>query len=143
MAIVIADDNENWRKWGSLVAAWVKGDVPRPATTGELGMLLAHYGIDGYVTGTDRPVNFVVNFDDGPLNISVPGQSELEAALHSLTPEAPLPSFYDVAYGGAPKMRLASDEQQAFALRRLGEAALNGVSMVSHPDYVPPRPPKK
>jgi hypothetical protein len=140
MQITIADDNENWHKWGALVLDWVEGRMPRPRTTSELSDMIALRGIVGHVNGPVRPVVFFERSVDGPVDIVLPSSQELQAALGATSAGPfPLPGFYDVAYGGALRAFLSSDEAEAFAIRRAGESAIDGISMVTHPDYKPPK----
>jgi hypothetical protein len=126
MRVELADDNDNWRKWGALVRDWITGKAERPASTGELNELMARKGITGQVPGPDRPVQMVDYPDDGIFYIPLPSARMLAEKMETVKAgNYPLPAFYAVAFGGANEAGLAQEEADAFALRRIGEYTIN------------------
>jgi hypothetical protein len=126
MRINLADDNENWRKWGALVRDFILQPETRPCSTDALNALMKVKGIVGNVPGQDRPVNVIDYDDDGIFYLALPSRTMLETKVLTIGPGPyPLPAFYTVAFGGAPEVGLAQDEAESFALRRIGEYTIN------------------
>jgi hypothetical protein len=126
MRIDLADDNDNWRKWGALVRDFIVSPETRPGSTADLNTLMKNRGIAGNVAGPDRPVQFVEYADDGVFYLALPSRAMLEQKLPTITAGPfPLPAFYTVAFGGAAEVSLSQDEAESFALRRIGEYTIN------------------
>ena len=126
MRVIIADDDENWRKWGELVVSWINNPLTRPATTSALKTIMRQKTIAGDVPGADRAIEFVDYADNGPLYLALPSVAMLAAKLATVTfGPYPLPGFYTIAFGGATKVNLTPAVSLAFALRRIGEYVVN------------------
>jgi hypothetical protein len=136
MLIDIGDDAANWMKWGQLVQDWACGATPRPTDAAMMQQQISDRGITARVPGCDdkppRPVIFYqygdypgTGYSSVPLTLPLPSCKMIQddqAALSANAPEPyPLPSFYPIAFGGAPEVTLNQTELLAFALRRLGE----------------------
>jgi hypothetical protein len=129
MRVVITDEDDNWRRWGALLLTWVHNPACRPNTTGELLAQFKTNGIDGKVPGPNRPVQFI-GYDEGgtntPLTIALPNKAMLDAKLATIPVGIyPIPKFYDLVYGGAPRVSFTEAERDAFELRRIGEYTIN------------------
>jgi hypothetical protein len=128
MRIQIADNNENWLNWGNLVQAWIRKTKTRPGNVGDLKKQLADNQVNANVEGPDtKPVVFWDYPDNNtPLRIALPTEAMLDARLQTVRPGAyPLPLFYDIAFGGANRASLSSEESLKFAARRIGEYSVN------------------
>ena len=99
----------------------------RPKTVAELVEIMKKNDIRGSVPDSDKYPNKPVVITDynegGPLYIWLPSQAALKRELEKVVPNKsyPLPSWYSVAFGGAPRVDLAEGEGKAFAARRVGE----------------------
>jgi hypothetical protein len=134
--INIEDDNDNWSRWGNLVASWINDKtITRPATVGDLRAAMKAAGVIGIVEGDDsRGVTFVDYKDTGPIVIPLPTAAMVKADVDLLDGIAmhppgqrryPLPTFYAVAFGGLSMVDLGQSELQVMARRRLGEYVIN------------------
>jgi len=128
MRIDIQDDNESWLNWGTLVRAWIQGKT-RPNTVKELKAQLAEASVTATVAGPDNRIVTVLDYAESPGNplvIMIPTGAMLQAKLATVTSgRYPLPLFYDIAFGGAPRANLSAQESLNFALRRIGEYTVN------------------
>ncbi len=130
MLVDIHDDADNWRKWGELVRSWIFNPTTRPADTAAMQAQIDAAGIIGTAPTPNRSVHFVDYNDATPLYFPLPTTAMVlndEANLNKIAAQAsgqrqyPLPIFYSIAFGGAPKVDLAPGEMLAFGKRRLGE----------------------
>jgi hypothetical protein len=132
----IYDDDANWLRWSKLVKKWIDDDKPphksRPTTVKALKQQLREAKVRATVEGGGkRPVK-IYQYPDGPtapLEIPIPSVKMLKAKLKLVTagpyPRALMPSFYDIADGGAPRVRLSKQKALDFAMRRVGEYTVN------------------
>jgi hypothetical protein len=129
MLVNIADDADNWRKWGDLVRSWIFDPHTRPDDTAAMQTQINNNQIDGHVPGPVRKVKFI-DYDDGKLYFPLPSETMVlndEADLHAIAQrqqgqrQYPLPTFYAAAFGLASKVDLNDAEMLAFGRRRLGE----------------------
>src|SRR5579871_507662 len=129
MRIQIQDDNQNWLNWGQLVRAWIFDSQSRPTTVAELRAQLTKNDVTAIVQGADQRVVAIqdcVDSPSDPLVIMIPTIEMLNEKLQTVTSGPyPLPLFYDICYGGAPRANLSPQESQNFALRRIGEYTVN------------------
>ena len=129
MRINILDDNENWLKWGILLQTWIDDAAGRPTSVGELRGQLAKNGISATVAGPDeRTVNIQSYHDaEDELVIMIPSKAMRDAKLATVMPGPynVMPLFYDIAFGGAPRVPLSAQEARNFAIRRIGEYSVN------------------
>jgi hypothetical protein len=130
MRIQIKDDNQNWLNWGQLVLTWISDPQSRPTTVAELKAQLRDNSVTALVQGADQRVvaiqDYVDNPDVAPLVIMIPTKEMLDDKLRTVTSGPyPLPLFYDIAYKGAARASLSSQESQNFAFRRIGEYTVN------------------
>ena len=130
MQVNITDDPANWVKWGSLVRAWIFGEVTLPTDTAKMQQQMTDRGIDGSVPGPVRGVTFIPYNDGEPLIFPLPTQAMVHANEAALAKAAgnpagqrdyPLPGFYAIDFGGAKEVDLTLDEMLAMGRRRLGE----------------------
>jgi hypothetical protein len=129
MQVDIQDDAANWLRWGELVRSWVFDRNTRPATTADMQIQMNDHHVVGQVPGPSRPVKFI-DYDDDKLYFPLPSTTMVlndESELHVIAGRAqgqrhyPLPTFYAIAFGGAPEVDLSDTEMLAFGRRRLGE----------------------
>ena len=132
MRVDIKNDNQNWLNWGNLVQIWIDNDKMRPTTIRALKDQLTEYSIIATVTGPDNRVVTVYSYSDDlnePLVIPIPSPAMRDHKLGLVTPGpypyAVMPSFYDIAYGGAARVPLSQQEACDFAVRRIGEYTVN------------------
>ena len=132
MRIDIQNDNQNWLNWGNLVLIWIDNEKARPTTIGALKDQMREYSVVGAVDGADDRVVTVYSYSDSlsaPLVIPIPSPAMRDHKLGLVTPGpypyAVMPSFYDIAYGGAARVPLSQQEARDFAVRRIGEYTVN------------------
>jgi hypothetical protein len=133
MRVEITNDNQNWLNWGKLVNLWIERSIPRPETVGELRQQLITHEVDATVQGKDERsvvIDDYVAEEDDPLVIMLPNRQMRDKRMtEDVQPNVPgpypLPLFYDIVYGGAPRVALSSQEKIDFALRRIGEYTIN------------------
>jgi len=135
MRIVIADDNDNYLRWGNLVVTWVNDETKWPINVGDLRRQMANAGVNGSIAGPDnRGVSIQRYPDDAadqlpPVELVLPTQAMLNARLALVRPgpypRDLMPSFMDIAYGGAARANLSQQEADDFAIRRVGEYSIN------------------
>lgn len=129
MRINIQDDNENWLKWGNLLQTWVDSASARPTSVGELRQQLTKNGIWATVAGPDEKAVAIQAYPDSDeeLVIMIPSKAMRDAKLATVRPGPykVMPLFYDIAFGGAPRVNLSEQEAHNFALRRIGEYSVN------------------
>lgn len=133
--IEITDNNANWLAWGNLVLAWVNGTQATPQTVSDLRTQMTAANVQGQVQGNpNRGVTFVVYPANGAIVIPLPNpgmvQSDnqfLRQLTHNGTQPAPypLPAFYSVCFGGAPRAALSLQELLNMEARRIGEYVIN------------------
>jgi hypothetical protein len=136
MQININDTPENWLKWGKLVRGWVFSAATRPADTAAMQAQMDAAGVVGSVPGQPgppRPVKFVqFNYGADDWIFPLPAkemviEDEAELAKIAAHPpgqrQYPLPSFYAIAFGGAPMVDVepSNNAMLDFGTRRLGE----------------------
>ena len=131
MRIKIADDNQNWLNWGNLVLSWING-AQRPITVGELKQQLSGANVTAEVEGIDRRTVTILDYEDDPtaaLVLAIPTKKMLAEKLKYVKagpyPRELMPTFYDIAYGGAARASLSLNEAKDFAVRRIGEYTVN------------------
>jgi hypothetical protein len=131
MRINIDNDNQNWLNWGNLVQIWIDDATTRPTTVGQLRAQLIDNSVSACVAGPDtRPVEILSYFDspDDPLQLMIPTRAMRDAKLGTVQPgpyNTNMPLFYDIAFGGAPRVNLSAEEARNFAIRRIGEYTVN------------------
>jgi hypothetical protein len=130
MRVEIVNDNQNWLNWGNLVLTWIRDAHQRPQTVGKLREQMRTHCVEGTVAGPDtRPVQIssYINAPNDPLEIMLPNQQMLDARLATVRagPYNFMPLFYDIAFGGAPRVNLSQQEALDFASRRIGEYSVN------------------
>jgi len=130
MQVNIKDDPANWQKWGTLVRAWIFGTTPLPGDTAAMQQQMNTAGVQGTVPGPVRGVTFIPYNDDEPLIFPLPTQAMVlkdEAELKQIAAnppgqrQYPIPTFYNIAYGGAAKVDLTQTQLLDFSACRLGE----------------------
>ncbi len=136
MRIKLKDDNDNYLRWGKLVEIWIRDKTIPPATwpstVADLRRQLQDNNIDATVEGADdRPVS-ILKYQDDPaqaLMLVLPTEKMLDAQLAKVGPgpytRELMPSFVDIAYGGAARVNLSKQEADDFAIRRVGEYTIN------------------
>jgi len=130
MRVEIVNDNQNWLNWGTLVQIWIADSNQRPTTVKELKDQMATHSVNGTVAGPDnRPVQIrsYINGPNDPLMIMLPNQQMADDRLATVKPGPynMMPLFYDIAFGGAPRVNLSQQEALDFAFRRIGEYSVN------------------
>jgi hypothetical protein len=129
MRINIRDDNENWLRWANLLQTWIDSAGERPTSVGELRHQLDKNGIWATVAGPDEKTVTIQDYPDAEdeLVIMIPNKAMRDAKLATVRPGPynVMPLFYDIAYGGAPRVPLSAQEAHNFALRRIGEYSVN------------------
>jgi hypothetical protein len=129
MRINIVDDNENWLRWGNLLQTWIDSEGERPTSVGALRGQLSKYGIEASVAGPDEKTVVIQAYPDSvnQLVIMIPTPAMRNAKLATVKPGPydVMPLFYDIAYGGAPRVPLSAQEAHNFAIRRIGEYSVN------------------
>jgi hypothetical protein len=132
MRVDIKNDNQNWLNWGNLVQIWIDNDKMRPTTIRALKDQLTEYSVVAAVDGADGREVLVYVYSDSasaPLMIAIPSPTMRNAKLGMVTagpyPYTVMPSFYDIAYGGAARVNLSTQESRDFAVRRIGEYSVN------------------
>jgi hypothetical protein len=129
MRIDILDDNENWLKWGNLLQTWIDSAGERPTSVGELRHQLTKNGISATVAGPDEKTVTIQSYHDADdeLVIMIPSKAMRDAKLATVRPGpyTVMPLFYDIAFGGAPRVNLSAQEAHNFAIRRIGEYSVN------------------
>jgi len=127
MRIDIYDDNQNWLNWGNLVNSWISG-AETPTTVGALKRQLAANHVTATVQGPDNRAVSIESYGDydpaDALVIVIP-TAAMRAAKAVGPGRYPLPLFYDIAFAGAARANLSTQEAQDFALRRIGEYTVN------------------
>jgi hypothetical protein len=130
MQVDIKDDPANWVKWGALVRSWIFGIKPLPGDTAAMQQQMKAEGIIGSVPGPVRGVTFIPYNDGEPLIFPLPTQAQVMASEAELAKIAgnppgkrhyPVPSFYPLAFGGAPEVDFGLHEMLDFGKCRLGE----------------------
>jgi hypothetical protein len=130
MRVAIVNDNQNWLNWGKLVQIWIAGAGQRPVTVGHLKEQMRTHNVQGTVAGPDnRPVQIrsYINGPSDPLMIMLPNKQMADDRLATVRPGPynVMPLFYDIAFGGAPRVSLSQQEALDFAYRRIGEYSVN------------------
>jgi hypothetical protein len=130
MRVDIQNDNQNWLNWGNLVQIWIDNDKMRPTTIRALKDQLTEYSVVATVTGADDRVVTVYSYSDAlsdPLVIPIPSPAMRDHKLGLVTPGPynVMPLFYDIAFGGAPRVSLSAQQARDFAVRRIGEYTVN------------------
>ena len=130
MRVEIVNDNQNWLNWGTLVQNWIRNPDQRPDTVGGLRDQMRTNKVAGTVQGPDdRPVQIrsYLNAPTDPLMIMLPNEQMLEDRLATVRagPYNFMPLFYDIAFGGAPRVPLSQQQALDFAYRRIGEYSVN------------------
>ena len=129
MRIDILDDNENWLKWGNLLQTWIDSAAERPTSVGELRSQLEKNSIRATVAGPDEKTVTIQSYHDSDdeLVIMIPSRAMRDAKLATVRPGpyTVMPLFYDIAYGGAPRVNLSAQEAHNFAIKRIGEYSVN------------------
>jgi hypothetical protein len=131
MRIDILNDNQNWLNWGRLVQVWIEDFKARPTTVRELKDQLTKNDVRATVLGPDTRVvsilSYIDNSPNNPLTIMIPTQAMRDAKLATVGPGPynVMPLFYDIAFGGAPRVPLSAEEAHNFAFRRIGEYSVN------------------
>ena len=129
--IIITDDNQNWLNWGKLVRAWIKNTETRPTTVADLQGQLGRYEVNATIDPAAKSV-VIRPYPDGynyTLEIDIPTEEMFDAKFNLVKPgpypRELMPTFYDIAYAGAPRANLSLQQAQDFALRRVGEYTVN------------------
>jgi hypothetical protein len=130
MRVAIVNDNQNWLNWGKLVQIWIADAGQRPVTVGHLKEQMRTHNVQGTVAGSDnRPVQIrsYINGPNDPLMIMLPNKQMADDRLATVRPGPynVMPLFYDIAFGGAPRVSLSQQEALDFAYRRIGEYSVN------------------
>lgn len=91
---------------------------------------MAAHSVCATVAGPDsRPVQIrsYLNRPTDPLMIMLPDQQMVDDRLATVRPGPynVMPLFYDIAFGGAPRVNLSQQEALDFAFRRIGEYSVN------------------
>src|SRR5207237_2103531 len=115
MRVDIVNDNQNWLNWGTLVQVWIANPSQRPDTVGKLREQMVAHCVNGTVAGPDsRPVQIrsYINGPNDPLMIMLPTQQMADDRLATVKPGPynVMPLFYDIAFGGAPRVNLSQQE---------------------------------
>lgn len=131
----IDNDNANWLRWGNLVMAWINGTQAVPQKVKDLNDQMSAAGVRGKAEGGD---NRRVDFPRYPVGqgvvIPLPDKTMMDAdtqLLIDLTNNGtnsapyPLPDFYAVCFGGAPRVALSLQELKDMEARRVGEYVIN------------------
>jgi hypothetical protein len=130
MRVEIVNDNQNWLNWGTLVQIWIADPNQRPTTVKELKEQMNAHNVCATVAGADtRPVQIrsYINGPNDPLMIMLPDKQMADDRLATVKPGPynVMPLFYDIAFGGAPRVNLSQQEALDFAFRRIGEYSVN------------------
>lgn len=131
MRIKLPDDNANYLKWGLLVKDWIYKTQAWPQTVQDLRDQMSGRGILGCVEGDPGRQVAVTQYGDSdqPLELVIPSTKMFEARFNLAQagpyPRELMPSFMDIAYGGAARVDLSLQEAQDFAIRRVGEYTVN------------------
>lgn len=130
MRIEIANDNQNWLNWGALVQIWIEDADARPNTVAELKAQMHTHNVVATIASPDtRGVQVRSYFDapTDPLLIMLPTRQMRDDKLATVKPGPynVMPLFYDIAFGGAPRVSLSPQEALDFASRRIGEYSVN------------------
>jgi hypothetical protein len=130
--VVIADNLNNWLKWGRLVESWALGTKPLPASVDDFKAQVKHAGIDMVVPDCLQQIA-VARHDENVLTLSLPNVAAIEASRRCMEDTArrpsgyrhyPLPDYYALAFKNAPVTEFSEGELINFNTRRVGEYAI-------------------
>ena len=126
MRIDVKNDNQNWFNFGTLVQQWIDNAASRPTTVGALREQLKKASVAATVEGSDDRSVRIASYPDDPaqaLMLMIPAATTRDAKLGQVHagPYTFMPLFYDIAFGGAPRVNLSAQEAHDFAIRRIGE----------------------
>lgn len=132
------NNNKAWLDWGKLVFEWIAGTTERPTTVGVLKQQMRDAGLtdeEFSVRGADdREVQVTDYPGTGPIVIPIPTDDMIDDDMRELariaagasgTRHYPIPRFYNIIYGGAPKVDMTLVQMNQMARRRLGEYVIN------------------
>ena len=131
--IRLNDDAQTYLNWGNLVVDWICGNQDPPQTVGDLRTLMDSRNICGQIDGDDSRSFSVQPYSDtgpdGGIILYIPTQAMYEHRMQYVKagpyPRELMPSYVDIAYGGAPRVNLSDQEAKDFAARRIGEYVIN------------------
>jgi hypothetical protein len=117
-----------WEKWGTLVMAWAKNEVPRPSNVAELNRQMTDHGVGGQFS-TDRfhDVAFAQAPNETTVQIFLPTAQAINRAIQRV--QQPdfrwtLPDFYsqDAFHGQSVDVSVADNLK--FLAERIGDYAI-------------------
>ena len=130
--VVIADNLNNWLKWGKLVESWALGTTPLPASVDDFKAQVTQAGIDMVIPDSLQQIA-IARHDENVLVLSLPSVAAIEASRRCMEDTArrplgyrnyPLPDYYALAFENAPITEFSEDELINFNTRRVGEYAI-------------------
>jgi hypothetical protein len=130
--VVIADNLNNWLKWGKLVESWAVGTTPLPASVDDFKAQVKRAGVDMVIPDGLQQIA-IARHDENVLTLSLPSMAAIEASRRCMEDTArrplghrhyPLPDYYALAFENAPITEFSEGELINFYTRRVGEYAI-------------------
>jgi hypothetical protein len=118
----------DWEKWGTLVMAWAKNEVPRPSNVAELNRQMTDHGVGGQFSA-DRfhDVAFAQAPNETTVQIFLPTAQAINRAIQRM--QQPdfrwtLPDFYSQDAFDGQSVDVSVADNLKFLAERIGDYAI-------------------